>query len=92
MMLLVSINAYGDDTLPDSMTPMDFEPDNVQIIQRDFGMVEEYRRSGTLYMVKIFPNYGYPYYVIDMDGDGYLETPTYSLGMPNIQQWRLFSW
>ena len=34
------------------------------------GMVEEYRIRGRLYMLKITPRVGRPYYLIDPRGDG----------------------
>lgn len=35
------------------------------------GMVEEYRIRGKLYMLKIIPKIGKPYYLIDPRGDGH---------------------
>ena len=42
--------------------------------QGDQGSIEEYRAGGVLYMVKINPAKGVPYYLVDTDGDGNLET------------------
>ena len=43
----------------------------VTIRQRgDRGSIEEYRAGGILYMVKIVPARGVPYYLVDTDGDG----------------------
>ncbi len=57
------------------------------------GMIEEYRIKGRLYMVKISPKDAPPYYLIDNDGDGELETrhngPMESRLIP---QWILFRW
>lgn len=49
------------------------EPD-ITIIQGEEQTTYEYRLNGTLYMVKIVPKVGAPYYLIDRDGDGSLET------------------
>lgn len=47
----------------------------VTIRQRgDRGSIEEYRAGGILYMVKIVPARGVPYYLVDTDGDGNYET------------------
>lgn len=47
----------------------------VTIRQRgDQGSIEEYRAGGVLYMIKIHPAKGRPYYLVDTDGDGNLET------------------
>lgn len=51
----------------------EMEPE-VTIIRREDRTVEEYRINGQLYMVKVTPTKGYPYYLVDADGDGNLET------------------
>ena len=42
----------------------------VTIIKRGADTVEEYRIGGKLYMVKVTPPHGKPYYLIDERGDG----------------------
>jgi hypothetical protein len=42
----------------------------VTIIKRGTDTVEEYRIGGRLYMVKVTPPHGTPYYLIDQRGDG----------------------
>ena len=42
----------------------------VTILKRGVDTVEEYRISGRLYMVKVTPPTGRPYYLIDQRGDG----------------------
>jgi hypothetical protein len=57
-------------------TPQDrelTEPD-VVVIERDGQRIEEYRINGQLYMVRIVPDVGPPYYLLDSDGDGSFET------------------
>lgn len=39
----------------------------------DDNLIEEYRRDGQVYMVKVTPKNGLPYYYLDDDGDGQLE-------------------
>ncbi len=55
--------------------------------------VNEYRVNGKLYMIRINPEKGAPYYLVDADGDGNLETRTNELS-PNflIPSWVVFSW
>ena len=55
--------------------------------------IEEYRSNGRLYMIKITPKKGRPYYLVDADGDGDMETRRNDLS-PNlmIPSWVLFSW
>lgn len=55
--------------------PAGFELDpalepQVTIIKRGTDTVEEYRISGQLYMIKVTPPGGTPYYLIDSKGDG----------------------
>lgn len=67
------------------------EPE-VTIIKRKEETVEEYRVNGQLYMIKITPNKGYPYYLIDTDGDGSLETRRNELDNPPVIQWKILKW
>jgi len=43
----------------------------VTITQRGADNVEEYRIKGRLYMIKVTPPHGKPYYLIDNRGDGH---------------------
>ena len=42
----------------------------VTILKRGTDTVEEYRLAGRLYMVKVTPAHGVPYYLVDRIGDG----------------------
>ena len=85
--------------LPDALPPPDLvehdegmEPE-VTIIQREDATVEEYRVNGRLYMVKITPFIGKPYYFVDRDGDGLMESRMSSIYNPTrVPQWVIFSW
>ena len=70
----------------------DMEPE-VKIIKKDNATIHEYRMNGLLYMVKIIPGIGPPYYLIDGDGDGYLES-RYNNLEPGIMvpQWMIYRW
>jgi hypothetical protein len=46
----------------------------VTIRRRAEGVIEEYRIGGRLYMVRVVPTRGVPYFLLDTDGDGDLET------------------
>lgn len=55
--------------------PPGLEPDpalepQVTIIKRGTETVEEFRIGGRLYMIKVTPASGAPYYLIDQTGDG----------------------
>ena len=64
----------------------------VTIRKRGEQKIEEYRVNGMLYMIKITPSKGLPYYLVDSDGDGSLETRRNSLEDPEVVKWRLFIW
>jgi len=42
----------------------------VTILKRGTDTVEEFRIGGKLYMIKVTPAHGVPYYMIDRQGDG----------------------
>ena len=52
-----------------SATDSDLEPP-VIIIKQAEQTIEEYRANGKLYMIKIIPKIGAPYYLVDDRGDG----------------------
>ena len=55
--------------LPAGTVDEDSEP-QITITQRGQDKVEEYRASGKLYMIKVTPPHGVPYYMVDEKGDG----------------------
>ena len=68
------------------------EPD-VRIIRKKDATIEEYRINGNLYMIKVIPAIGPPYYLMDQDGDGRMETNMSELRENYVvPQWVLFSW
>jgi Protein of unknown function (DUF2782) len=81
MFALIALPAAAADALPNLQPipeppPMpagavdaDLEPE-VTITQRGQDKVEEYRQGGKLYMVKVTPPHGTPYYLVDEQGDG----------------------
>lgn len=68
----------------------ELEPE-IRIIEQGQGRVEEYRRAGSLYMIKVVPARGFPYYLVDSDGDGQLDTRRNDLD-PDVvvPRWTLF--
>lgn len=64
----------------------------VRIIRKKDVVIEEYRVKGHLRYVKITPSVGLPYYMVDTDGDGVLETREDDLSNPPINQWILLEW
>lgn len=56
--------------------------------------IEEYRFNGQVYMVKITPKGGLPYYYIDTDGDGRLELDMDEQALNPVQPayWKVKEW
>ncbi len=55
--------------------PPGYQPDaalepQVTITTRGEDRIEEYRVGGKLYMIKVTPSHGVPYYMVDSKGDG----------------------
>jgi hypothetical protein len=66
---------------------------DVRIIRKKDATIEEYRINGNLYMIKVIPVIGPPYYLMDQDGDGRMETNMSELRENFVvPQWVLFSW
>ena len=64
----------------------------VTIIHEEDRTVEEVRINGELRYIKVTPRSGPPYYFIDTDGDGKLETRRHELDNPTINRWILKRW
>ena len=68
------------------------EPE-VTIIQRGQERVEEFRMNNQIYMIKVTPAKGYPYYLVDTTGDGNFDTRRPQLNSkPLIPEWVLLRW
>jgi hypothetical protein len=100
LLTLLSTAAMAEDAPPPPPLPAEdtyreveegLEPE-VTIKRRGKAVIEEYRINGQLYMVKITPSKGLPYYLVDSDRDGSLETRRNSLDDPEVVKWRLFTW
>ena len=74
-----SVGAYADKPAPGNLEPLPPPPamdgaandePEVTITKQTEQTVEEYRAGGKLYMIKIIPKVGKPYYLVDDRGDG----------------------
>ena len=107
MLLPGSLLAQEDLERPPPIPPVDTEdvpiPPKVQdeqieptvtIREEEERMIEEYRFDGQIYMVKITPKGGVPYYYIDTDGDGKLELDIDKSAMNPVQPvyWKIKEW
>lgn len=66
------------------------EPE-ITILKRGEDTVQEYRLRGRLYMIKVTPPHGVPYYLVDNDGTGVMARqdvmPTLAVPMWVIKSW-----
>ena len=62
--------AKADAPPPPPMASDDTDEPQVTITKQGEQTVEEYRANGVLYMIKITPKVGAPYYLVDDRGDG----------------------
>ncbi len=77
---------------PPPLSSESLEPE-VTIIQRREQTVEEYRIKGQLYMVKVTPRKGLPYYLLDTDGDGDLDSRQDELSpRMMVPHWVILRW
>ena len=67
---------------PPGMVDPALEP-QITIVQKGQDKVEEFRIKGRLYMIKVTPSHGKPYFLIDHKGDGLMRR--YDDLSPNFQ-------
>jgi len=102
-----SLPAQDDLAKPPPIPPADAEdvpiPPKIQdeqivptvtIREEEDRMIEEYRLDGQIYMVKVTPRGGIPYYYIDTNGDGRLELDMDQSAMNPVQpvHWKVKEW
>ncbi len=82
-----------DVPIPPKVQQEQIEP-TVRIIEEEDRTIEEYRSNGQVYMVKITPKKGVPYYYIDTDGDGRLELDPAQQALNPVQPvyWKIKEW
>lgn len=93
--MLLAIPAWAQPPAEDAPAAEEgeaLEP-TVTIREDKRGRVEEYRRGGQLYMIKVIPKKGLPYFLVDADGDGVLDSRRNDLE-PDVMipSWVLFRW
>lgn len=68
------------------------EPD-ITIIKRGKKTIQEYRINGEIYMVKVVPDIGPAYYLIDSDGDGNMDVRRSDIERDiRVPQWVIYKW
>ncbi len=83
----------ADVPIPPKIQGEQIEP-TVTIREEEDRRIEEYRFNGQVYMVKITPVGGVPYYYIDTDGDGKLELDMTDQALNPVQPvyWKIKEW
>jgi hypothetical protein len=84
--------------VPDGSPEGTTDDENLQVPQvtirrTEGGLIQEYRINDKLYMVRVVPRRGFPYFLVDTDGDGDLETRYNDLddGLA-VPAWVILSW
>jgi hypothetical protein len=77
--------------IPSPITGEPVEPE-ITIIESGDEVIYEYRVRGVLYMVRIQPQFGPPYFLFDTNGDGILDMQENAANNVSIPQWVLFEW
>lgn len=97
-LLLLSSNAFTQDEEEDPAKPDDdkenpLENVDINIIKRDDRVIEAHSINGKVFMVKVIPSKGVPYYLHDTDGDGSLETRSNrAMRETTVNQWKIYQW
>lgn len=76
----LSLGTFAGQPLPPNLQPLPEPPSLIQddavdepqvtITKQSDLTIEEYRSNGKLYMIKVIPKIGKPYYLLDDRGDG----------------------
>jgi hypothetical protein len=103
---MIAFSAFAVDEKPPTTDPLpevpepplpvqsgeDMEPD-ITIIRKGKKTIQEYRLGGKLYMVKVIPDVGPPYYFVDSDGDGKMDVRGNDLDKGSqVNMWKLLEW
>jgi hypothetical protein len=68
------------------------EPD-ITIIRKGKNTIQEYRSGGRLYMIKVIPDIGPPYYFLDSNGDGTMDVRRDDLIKGSgVNMWKILEW
>ncbi len=106
ILLVLSLPVWAVDDKPPQPNPMPEVPDlpmpvengeamepDITITRKGQEIIQEYRRGGRLYMIKVIPDIGSPYYFRDYDGDGKLEARSNDLDRgSHVNMWKILEW
>ncbi len=106
LLCLLTLPVYAVDERPPVADPLpevpepplpvesgeEMEPD-ITIIRKGAKIIHEYRRSGRLYMIKVIPDIGPPYYFIDSNGDGKMDVQRNDMDRgAQVNMWKILEW
>jgi hypothetical protein len=105
-LLLIPALCFADDPPPPDLAPVPEPPEmpkkvqddepmepDITIIRKEKKTIQEFRKNGKLYMVKVIPDVGPPYYFIDTNGDGKLDVRRNDMDKGlDINQWKILEW
>jgi len=102
-MFCLALSAFAQSNQPKNLQPLpeappppqpqidpSLEPE-VTIIKRGEETVEEYRVHGKLYMIKVTPFHGVPYYLLDENGTGKFSRRDDLDNPVKVPMWVIFS-
>jgi hypothetical protein len=106
LILTVSTACFADDAPATDLAPVPEPPEmpkqvqddepmepDITIIRKGKKTLQEFRKNGKLYMVKVIPDVGPPYYFIDTNGDGKMDVRRNDMDKDiNINQWQILEW
>jgi Protein of unknown function (DUF2782) len=104
-LLFLAASAFAADAQPPQLEPLpeippppgmpsdeELEEAQVTIIQRGEERIEEYRMRGRLFMIKVTPRHGTPYFLIDPDGEGHFSRYEGIDPPLRVPMWVIFEW
>ncbi len=106
LLCLLSFSVYAVDERPPTVDPLPEVPDpplpvqsgeemepDITIIRKEKQTIQEYRRGGLVYMIKVIPDIGPPYYFIDSNGDGKMDARSNELDKgAQVNMWKIIEW
>lgn len=106
VLIIPALCCADDEPLPTDLVPVPEPPElpkqvqddetmepDITIIRKDKKTIQEFRKNGLLYLVKVIPDVGPAYYFIDTNGDGKMDVRRNDMDKTlNINQWQILEW
>ena len=89
----IDLDTPTEPAIPPKIQDEHIEP-TVTIREEEDRRVDEYSYNGQIYMIKITPEKGEPYFFMDLDGDGKLERDERSRAFQPVEpvHWKIKEW